>query len=148
MSLNPLRAEPANVDREAIVREDMAHQRDVPVQKLLLTVPEAGRVLAISRSKVYDLRNSGSPPSVYIGRSRRVRASDVETMLRTGERRTEDLVELERIREFAEASDGRIHVVSIDLPPQGAPASNYQPLLAAELEVLGSPADVWREFDD
>jgi hypothetical protein len=76
------------------------------------------------------------------------RSVDVDIMLRTGERRTEDLVELERIREFAEASDGRIHVVSIDLPPQGAPASNYQPLLAAELEVLGSPADVWREFDD
>lgn len=81
MSLNPRRAESANVDYEAIAREDMAHQRDLPVQKLLLTVPEAGRVLAISRSKVYDLLNSGSLPSVYIGRSRRVRASDVEAFV-------------------------------------------------------------------
>jgi hypothetical protein len=74
------------------------------------------------------------------------RPVDVDTMLRTGERRTEDLVELERIQEFAEASDGPIRVISIDLPPQGAPASNYQPLSAAELDVLDGPTDMWREL--
>jgi hypothetical protein len=74
------------------------------------------------------------------------RSVDVDTMLRTGERRAEDLVELERIQEFAEASDGPIRVISIDLPPQGAPANNYQPLSAAELDVLDGATDMWREL--
>ena len=67
------------------------------------------------------------------------RSVDVDTMLRTGERRTEDLVELERIQEIAAASDGRIQVISVDLPLRGAPASSYQPLSAAELDCVGLP---------
>jgi hypothetical protein len=74
------------------------------------------------------------------------RSIGVDTVLLTGERRTEDLVELERIQEIAATSDGRIQVISVDLPPQGAPASNYQPLSAAELDVLDCPAVVWREL--
>jgi hypothetical protein len=74
------------------------------------------------------------------------RSVDVDTMFRTGERRTEDLVELERIQEFADASDGRIQVLSIDLPLRDSPASNYQPLSAAELDVLDCPVDMWREL--
>jgi hypothetical protein len=74
------------------------------------------------------------------------RSVDVDKMLLTGERRTEDLVELERIQEFADASDGRIQVISVDLPPQGVPASKYQPLSAAELDVLDCPAGMWREL--
>jgi uncharacterized protein YjbI with pentapeptide repeats len=73
------------------------------------------------------------------------RSIGVDTVLLTGERRTEDLVELERIQEFAEASDGRIQVISVDLPAQGAPASKYQPL-SAELDVLDCPAVLWREL--
>src|ERR1035441_2858016 len=52
------------------------------------------------------------------------RSVDVDAMLRTGERRTEELVELERIQEIAAASDGRIQVITVDLPVQGAPASS------------------------
>jgi hypothetical protein len=52
----------------------------------------------------------------------------------------------ERIQEFAEASDGPIRVISMDLPPQGAPASNYQPLSAAELYVLDGPTDMRPEL--
>jgi hypothetical protein len=76
------------------------------------------------------------------------RSVDVDTMLRTGERRTEDLVELERLREFAEASDERIQLISVDLPPQGAPARNYRPLSATELDVLDGPTSMWRELGD
>ncbi|NNN08970.1 MAG: helix-turn-helix domain-containing protein [Acidimicrobiaceae bacterium] len=61
-------------------------QKGLPVQKLLLTVPEAGQALAISRSKVYELLESGSMPSVYIGRSRRIRVSDVEAFVAGGGR--------------------------------------------------------------
>jgi excisionase family DNA binding protein len=53
-------------------------------EKLLLTLPEVGRVLAISRSKLYDLLNSGSLPSFYIGKSRRVRISDVRAFVNGG----------------------------------------------------------------
>jgi hypothetical protein len=70
----------------------------------------------------------------------------VDTVLRTGERWTEELVELERIQEIAAASDGRVQVISVDLPLRDAPASSYQPLSAAELDVLDYPADMWREL--
>ena len=74
------------------------------------------------------------------------RSVGVDTVLLAGERRTEDLVELERIQEIADASDGRIQVISVDLPLRDSPASNYQPLTAAELDVLDCPADMWREL--
>jgi excisionase family DNA binding protein len=67
-----------------IKNDELAPQRDAPVQKLLLTLPEAGRALAISRSKMYDLLNAGHLPSVHIGRSRRVRMSDVEHFVNSG----------------------------------------------------------------
>ncbi|MBW4030116.1 MAG: helix-turn-helix domain-containing protein [Acidobacteria bacterium] len=54
--------------------------------KLLVTVSEAGRVLAISRSKVYELMDAGDIPSVCIGRSRRIRVSDLESFVASVER--------------------------------------------------------------
>jgi excisionase family DNA binding protein len=67
-----------------IINDDLERQRDAPVQRLLLTLPEAGRVLAISRSKMYDLLNSGHLPSVHIGRSRRVRVIDIQNFVNNG----------------------------------------------------------------
>jgi len=67
-----------------LINDDLVRQRDAPVQKLLLTLTEAGRALAISRSKMYDLLNSGHLPSVHIGRSRRVRVIDVENFVKSG----------------------------------------------------------------
>jgi excisionase family DNA binding protein len=72
-----------------IINDDLVRQRETPVQKLLLTVPEAGRALAISRSKMYDLLNSGHLPSIHIGRSRRVRVSDIENFVKNGGARYE-----------------------------------------------------------
>jgi excisionase family DNA binding protein len=40
--------------------------------------------LAISRSKFYDLLNSGHLPSVHIGRSRRIRMTDLEEFVKVG----------------------------------------------------------------
>jgi len=48
------------------------------MQKLLVTVVEAGEVLGVSRSVVYELMNSARLPSVSIGRSRRIRVKDLE----------------------------------------------------------------------
>lgn len=67
-----------------IINDDLAPRPDVPAQKLLLTLPEAGLALAISRSKMYDLLNSGDLPSVHIGRSRRVRVIDIEDFVKSG----------------------------------------------------------------
>jgi short-subunit dehydrogenase len=70
----------------------------------------------------------------------------VDTTLVVGERRTEDLVDLDCIQEIADASDGRIQVLSVDLSLRDAPARAYQPLSAAQLDVLDCPADMWREL--
>jgi len=75
--------EPVSDAYTMIINDDLAARRDVPIPKLLLTVPEAGRALAISRSKMYDLLNSGDLPSVHIGRSRRVRVSDIEDFVKS-----------------------------------------------------------------
>ncbi|KUP97315.1 helix-turn-helix domain-containing protein [Thermobifida halotolerans] len=46
--------------------------------RLLLTVPEAARVLAISRSKLYELLASGAVRSLRIGGSRRIPVSALD----------------------------------------------------------------------
>ncbi len=75
-------------DRRAasVLQDDLTDWRTAPNSKLLVTVPEAGRVLAISRSKVYELMDAGHLPSVCIGRSRRIRMSDLRTFVESGER--------------------------------------------------------------
>jgi hypothetical protein len=74
------------------------------------------------------------------------RSVDLDTLLRNGERRTENLVELELIQEIAAAPDGPVQGISVDPPSCDAPASNYQQLSAAELDVLDCPAVAWREL--
>jgi excisionase family DNA binding protein len=84
MSFNKDQVDVHPIDLEAMLKEDMVRQKALPCQKLLLTVIEAGEVLSISRSKMYDLLNSGCLPSVHIGRSRRVRISDLEAFVDNG----------------------------------------------------------------
>jgi excisionase family DNA binding protein len=67
-----------------IEREDAKKQSLLPSSKLLLTIPEAGAVLSVSRSKIYGLMNSGDLPSVLLGRSRRIRVSDLEQFVGIG----------------------------------------------------------------
>lgn len=57
---------------------DVVTDVGVQVQKLLVTVVEASEVLGVGRSVVYELMNSARLPSVSIGRSRRIRVSDLE----------------------------------------------------------------------
>jgi excisionase family DNA binding protein len=49
------------------------------VARLLLTVPEAARALAISRSKVYELLAAGVLASVHIDGSRRIPVSALDS---------------------------------------------------------------------
>jgi excisionase family DNA binding protein len=58
---------------------DAAGTKDVP--KLLCTVIDVSSALSLSRSKVYELINSGALPTVHIGRSVRVRMSDLEVFV-------------------------------------------------------------------
>jgi excisionase family DNA binding protein len=51
------------------------------VARLLLTVPEAARALAISRSKVYELLAAGVLASVRIDGSRRIPVSALESYI-------------------------------------------------------------------
>jgi excisionase family DNA binding protein len=48
---------------------------------LLVTAEEAARLLAVGRTTVYALLGSGDLKSVQIGRSRRIRLSDLETFV-------------------------------------------------------------------
>ena len=83
MAINSSPPEP-NVGFNETVLADIAHQRHDAPMKLLLTITEACQVLAISRSKFYDLLNSGHLPSVHIGRSRRIRMTDLEEFVKVG----------------------------------------------------------------
>jgi len=73
-----------NIDFRDFVLNDVARHRSVAPTKLLLTIIEASQVLAISRSKLYGLLNSGHLPSVHIGRSRRIRMTDLEDFVNGG----------------------------------------------------------------
>lgn len=68
---------------EVIEYKAMPDRGAVPM-KLLLTISEATHVLAISRSKLYELLNSGHLQSVHIGRSRRIRMTDLEEFVKVG----------------------------------------------------------------
>ncbi len=48
------------------------------MEKGLLRIEEAARVLALGRSKTYQLVMEGAIPSIHIGRSRRVPAAALE----------------------------------------------------------------------
>ncbi len=51
------------------------------MEKLLLTPEEAGTVLGVGRSRVYDLMRTRQLPSVRIGKSRRVPAAAVQAFV-------------------------------------------------------------------
>ena len=48
---------------------------------LLLTVADAAKLLAVSRTKLYELLNTRAIDSVHIGRSRRIRLVDLESFV-------------------------------------------------------------------
>ena len=52
-------------------------QREQP--RLLLTVTEAGELLGVKRTLMYELIKTGLIPTVQIGRLRRIRPSDLES---------------------------------------------------------------------
>ena len=52
--------------------------RDEP---LLYTIPEAATALRISRTKLYELLDSGDVESVYIGRSRKIPTEALRTYI-------------------------------------------------------------------
>jgi excisionase family DNA binding protein len=60
---------------------DQATRAAPAVGEVLITVPEAARRLAISRSYLYQCLQRGALPSVRIGRARRIRVTDLEVFV-------------------------------------------------------------------
>ena len=60
---------------------DQADKATHDVGQVLITVPEAARRLAISRSHLYQHLQRLSLPSVRIGRARRIRVMDLEAFV-------------------------------------------------------------------
>lgn len=58
-----------------------ASQRPIPGAEPLCTVPAVAAFLAVSRSSIYSMMNSGILPYVKLGKSRRIRWSDVRELV-------------------------------------------------------------------
>ena len=58
--------------------DEQPHTSNSRTTGLLLTIPEVAATLAIGRTKVYELINSGRLEAVHIGRSARVPAAAVD----------------------------------------------------------------------
>ena len=61
---------------------DQAVRATNDVGQMLITVPEAARRLAISRSHLYQHLQRGTLPSVHLGRARRIRVMDLEAFVK------------------------------------------------------------------
>jgi excisionase family DNA binding protein len=61
---------------------DQADRATNDVGQVLITVPEAARRLAISRSHLYQHLQRGTLPSVHLGRARRIRIADLESFVK------------------------------------------------------------------
>lgn len=82
-----LESEGNRLSSNGVVEDETKADKDLArPSKLLLTISETSQVLAISRSKLYELLNSGHLPSVHIGRSRRIRLRDIEEFVNDGGR--------------------------------------------------------------
>jgi len=53
----------------------------VGTERILLRIPEAAAMLAISRAKLYELIRSGVLPVFKIGAATRIRVSDLKTWI-------------------------------------------------------------------
>jgi excisionase family DNA binding protein len=56
-----------------------------PLKPVLCSVPEAARILGLSRSKTYELIGQRQLVTVTIGRRRLVRIDSIETLASRGE---------------------------------------------------------------
>jgi excisionase family DNA binding protein len=61
------------------------HQTTPP---LLLTIPDAARVLAIGRSTLYELIGSGQLATIHIGRSVRISVEELQAFVSARSRAT------------------------------------------------------------
>lgn len=81
----------------------MQPSRDVaPIEILLLTIPQAARVLQISTRTVETLVSNGQLKSVTIGKSRRIFSDDLRDFARTGVQQIWQATK-QNLRELAES---------------------------------------------
>jgi excisionase family DNA binding protein len=55
-----------------------------PIDRLAVSPAEAAEALSITRAHLYHLMERGELPSVKLGRSRRIRVSDLKALLEGG----------------------------------------------------------------
>jgi len=61
------------------------HQKDMP-QPLLVTVPQAAKMLGVSRATLYRLISKGELRLLHIGRAARVNVSGIRQLIQAHER--------------------------------------------------------------
>ena len=66
-----------------------------PPERLVVTVPEAARMLGLSRARLYPLISTGEIPSLKIGRCRRVPVREIESFIERQLQLSKDEFELE-----------------------------------------------------
>lgn len=64
-----------------VTAPDENHVEDSAEAPMLLKIPEVAKILALSRSKVYGMLESGELPSVRFGKNRRVKRADVMKLI-------------------------------------------------------------------
>lgn len=64
----------------------MKPQHEAGVQRLLLTIPEAAKMLGLSRAMLYKLIKAGKLRCIHIGRAARVSVADIRRLIQTYER--------------------------------------------------------------
>jgi excisionase family DNA binding protein len=69
------------VSVEAMLLDDARVQGHLESKKLLYTPGDAAESLSIGRTKLFALMADGTLPSLLIGRSRRIRACDLEAFV-------------------------------------------------------------------
>ena len=72
---------------------------------------------------------------------------DVDAVLDTGARWRGYGGELARLYDVAEASEGRVRVIRVELPTRAAPLSTYEPSVVSGINELEAPIDARHEFE-
>jgi excisionase family DNA binding protein len=66
--------------------EDHKAQREAPQEDRLLTVPEAARLLSVTKERVYEMARRQELPTVRVGKFVRVRPSALRAFVNRNER--------------------------------------------------------------
>jgi excisionase family DNA binding protein len=61
---------------------------DTPMQKLIVSIPEAAKVLSLSRSTIYELMDAGELTKVKFGRRTGITVDSIKAAVKAASART------------------------------------------------------------